>query len=106
MISSKKQSGSGGDCPLDLSVSHHKKPKEDEGPVKKLPKWSPSLEPVNHHHHSNSSGRERKNSWNNNGTASHSPDIKALEKMSEMTRVGGQSDGKMTSPAGRGMSVN
>ncbi|XP_021962770.1 protein tiptop isoform X3 [Folsomia candida] len=107
--------GGMGDSPLDLSVSHKKPTKEDDGPLKKLPKWSPSsindstptstpLIANHHHHHQN---RERKNSWNGN----HSPDIKALEKMSEMSRGGGGGGaqdgvgGKLTSPSsGRGNS--
>lgn len=83
--------GPAGDSPLDLSVSH-KKSSDDEGPVKKLPKWSPPMEQplvLNHSH-----PRDRKNSWN--GT--QSPDIKALEKMSEMTSP------KLVSPSSRGNS--
>lgn len=85
----KQSSGHGGrvagDSPLDLSVSHKKSPKEDDnGPLRKLPKWSPSLD------HQPMGRSERKSSWN--GTT-HSPDIKALEKMSEMSP-----GGKMSSP--------
>jgi len=78
------------DGPLDLSVSHKKSKDVDDGPVKKLPKWS--IE-------SNASSGS-KSSWN--GTSPGPPDMssKALEKMSEMTR--GQSDAKLASPSTRG----
>lgn len=101
---SGRSGGPAGDCPLDLSVSHKGKGKESEGgggggmegPLKKLAKWSPSsLEPM-----VGGRDRDRKNSWNGNSSA-HSPDIKALEKMSEMSRGGGgQSEGKLASSAG------
>jgi hypothetical protein len=85
------------DGPLDLSVSH-KKTKDDEGPVKKLPKWSIES---NASSGGGGGGGGSKSSWN--GTSPGPPDMssKALEKMSEMTRVG-QSDAKLASPVGRG----
>ncbi len=128
LISNRKHSRTGirpaGDSPLDLSFSHKKPTKEDDGPCKKLPKWSSSLDPssitpllANHHqiphhnnlnsqqqqlHHSSQRERDRKNSWNGNH---NSPDIKALEKMSEMSRGGQDGAGgnnKLSSPSGRG----